>query len=100
MDVLEVEFHSLSMLLYALQHYGPVIVGVSQGSSPDGKFGPLTFTSGHVIVVVGYEIQPNGDIILAVNDPAVSWIREVFYGPSDEFMKVWDKGGIIVKPHS
>lgn len=100
MDVLEVEFHSLSMLLYALQHYGPVIVGVSQGSSPDGKFGPLTFTSGHVIVVVGYEIQPNGDIILAVNDPAVSWIREVFYGPSDEFMKVWDKGGIIVQPHS
>ncbi len=98
MVVSEIEFHSLEMFLYTVAHFGPVIVGVSKGESPDGKFGPLTFSSGHVIVVVGFDISENGEILIVVNDPAVSWIREVFVGSSDEFMLVWDKGGILLQP--
>jgi hypothetical protein len=92
-----IEFESIEMLLYMIYHYGPIIVGVSKGSSPTGKFGPLTFNTGHVIVVVGYEINPDNTINIIVNDPAVSWIREPFVGSAVDFMLVWDKGGVIMR---
>ena len=84
------------MLLYFLDHYGPLIVGVSQGDSPTGKFGPLTYSSGHVIVAVGYEINTDGSVDILVNDPAVSWMRYVIKGSLEEFMLVWDHGGLYV----
>lgn len=91
-----VEFLNIEMLLSMVYHHGPVVVGVSKGDSPTGKFGPLTFSSGHVIVVVGYTIKVDGTIDIIVNDPAVSWIREPFTGSSQDFMLVWDKGGVIL----
>lgn len=91
-----IEFDSIEMLLYMIDRYGPVIVGVSKGDSPTGKFGPLTFNTGHVVVVVGYEINHDNTINIIVNDPAVSWIREPFVGSAVDFMLVWDKGGVIM----
>jgi hypothetical protein len=95
----ELEFHSADMLLYVLDHYGPLIVGVSKGDSPDGTFGPLTYSSGHVIVVVGYEINNDGSVDIIVNDPAVSWMRYTIRGSLDEFMLVWDKGAMLMTPY-
>jgi hypothetical protein len=96
-NLYELEFHSEDMLLHVLDHYGPLIVGVSKGISPDGKFGPLTYSSGHVIVVVGYELHDNGEVDIIVNDPAVSWMRHVIKGSLAEFMLVWDRGGILMQ---
>lgn len=96
----ELEFHSQDMLLYVIDHYGPLIVGVSKGISPDGKFGPLTYSSGHVIVVVGYEIFEDGRIDIIVNDPAVSWMRYPIRGSIEEFMLVWDRGGMLMQQKS
>ncbi len=93
----ELEFHSAEMLLHVIDHYGPVIVGVSKGNSPDGKFGPLTYSSGHVVVVVGYEIKDDGKIDIIVNDPAVSWMRFTIKGSLEEFMLVWDHGGMLMQ---
>lgn len=93
----ELEFHSAEMLLHVINHYGPLIVGVSKGSSPDGKFGPLTYSSGHVVVVVGYEIHDDGKIDIIVNDPAVSWMRYPIKGSLEEFMLVWDRGGMLIQ---
>jgi hypothetical protein len=93
----ELEFHSQEMLLFVIDHYGPLIVGVSKGTSPDGKFGPLTYSSGHVIVVVGYEIFEDGRIDIIVNDPAVSWMRYPIRGSLQEFMLVWDRGGMLMQ---
>ncbi len=91
-----VEFQSIEMLLTLLYHHGPIIIGVSKGDSPTGKFGPLTFSSGHVIVVIGYTMRDDGGIDIILNDPAVSWIREPFVGDAHELMLVWDKGGVIM----
>jgi hypothetical protein len=91
-----IEFDSIEMLLTLLHQEGPIIIGVSKGDSPTGKFGPLTFSSGHVIVVVGYTIHDDGRIDIIVNDPAVSWIREPFIGDAVDLMLVWDKGGVIM----
>lgn len=96
-NLYELEFHSEDMLLHVIAHHGPLIVGVSKGISPDGKFGPLTYSSGHVIVVVGYEIHPNGDVDIIVNDPAVSWMRHTIKGSLAEFMLVWDRGGMLMQ---
>jgi hypothetical protein len=93
----ELEFHSSEMLLHVIDHFGPLVVGVSKGNSTDGKFGPLTYSSGHVIVVVGYEILANGTIEIIVNDPAVSWMRYAIRGTLDEFMLVWDHGGMLMQ---
>jgi len=95
------EFSSIEMLLSMVSQHGPIIIGVSKGDSPTGKFGPLTFSSGHVIVVVGYTIHASGTIDIIVNDPAVSWIREPFIGHATDLMLVWDKGGVIIsRPNS
>ncbi len=88
----EIEFSNKKMLLYFLNHYGPILVGVSKGNSPDGKFGPLTYSTGHVVIVVGYEILNNGSINILLNDPAASQIRHVIGGSIEEFMLVWDHG--------
>lgn len=93
----ELEFHSHEMLLYVLDHYGPVIIGVSKGSSPTGAFGPISFSSGHVVVVVGYEIHEDGKIDIIINDPAVSWMRFPIKGSVEELMMVWDKGGMLMQ---
>lgn len=95
----ELEFQSAEMLLYVLDHYGPLIVGVSKGDSPNGAFGPLTYASGHVIVVVGYEIKSDGSVDIIVNDPAVSWMRHTIRGSLEEFMLVWDKGAMLMTPY-
>jgi hypothetical protein len=95
----ELEFHSKEMLLHVIDHYGPLIVGVSKGESLDGKFGPLTYSSGHVVVVVGYEINTDGSIDIIVNDPAVSWMRHTIKGSIEEFMLVWDRGGMLMGNH-
>ena len=94
----ELEFHSAEMLLFVLNNYGPVIIGVSKGTSPTGAFGPISFTSGHVVVVVGYEIEENGNINIIINDPAVSWMRYPIKGSIEELMMVWDKGGMLLLP--
>lgn len=93
----ELEFHSAEMLLHVIDHYGPLIVGVSKSTSPDGKFGPLTYSSGHVIVVVGYEIHEDGSVDIIINDPAVSWMRYPIRGSLEEFMLVWDRGGMLMQ---
>jgi len=97
-NLYELEFKSEDMLLHVIDHYGPLIVGVSKGISPDGKFGPLTYSSGHVIVVVGYDIHDNGDVEIIVNDPAVSWMRYTIKGSLAEFMLVWDRSGMLIQP--
>lgn len=94
----ELEFHSAGMLLYVLNHYGPLIIGVSKGQSPTGAFGPISFSSGHVVVVVGYNIKENGSIEIIINDPAVSWMRHTISGSLEELMLVWDKGGMLMLP--
>ncbi|OHE25595.1 MAG: hypothetical protein A2Z84_07060 [Tenericutes bacterium GWA2_35_7] len=94
----ELEFHSYEMLLHVLDHYGHVIIGVSKGSSPTGAFGPISFSSGHVVVVVGYEIHEDGKIDIIINDPAVSWMRFPIKGSVEELMMVWDKGGMLMQP--
>jgi hypothetical protein len=96
----ELEFHSKEMLLHVLDNYGPLIIGVSKGTSPTGDFGPIKFSSGHVVVVVGYEIHENGQIDIIINDPAVSWMRFPIKGSIEELMMVWDKGGMLMQPQT
>lgn len=94
----ELEFSSYEMLLTVIDHYGPLLVGVSKGQSPDGKFGPISFSSGHVVVVVGYEINEDGSIDIIINDPAVQSMTHPIKGSLEEFMLVWDKGGALMQP--
>lgn len=94
----ELEFSSYEMLLTVIDHYGPLLVGVSKGQSPDGKVGPISFSSGHVVVVVGYEIHEDGSIDIIINDPAVQSMTHPIKGSLEEFMLVWDKGGALMQP--
>lgn len=94
----ELEFSSSDMLLHVIDHYGPLLVGVSKGNSPTGAFGPISFSSGHVVVVVGYQIHEDGSIDIIINDPAVQSMTHPITGSLEEFMLVWDKGGALMLP--
>jgi hypothetical protein len=94
----ELEFSSSDMLLHVIDHYGPLLVGVSKGDSPTGAFGPISFSSGHVVVVVGYHIHEDGSVDIIINDPAVQSMTHPITGSLEEFMLVWDKGGALMLP--
>lgn len=61
-------FYSINELVHHLATVGPCALSVKGQMTSDIK---NYYTAGHLIVAIGYEIHPNGEITIVCNDPNV-----------------------------